>query len=124
VREDLRDLSRIQLISHVEQLVELLDDGAGEPCLSIAARGPAGRDGFRAPVVSYLERLYYIYLLRPFAGRLASNLRREPKVFLWDWSAVSQPGARLENLIAKPLAEMVPVHPGLGPPAVGSPFRA
>jgi predicted AAA+ superfamily ATPase len=53
--------------------------------------------------VSYLERLYYIYLLRPFAGRLARTLRRKPKVFLWDWSAVSQPGVRLENLIASHL---------------------
>ena len=104
VREDLRDLSRIQLISHVEQLVELLDERCAGPLSFNSLREDlqVATDSVRL-WVSYLEQLYYIYLLRPFAGRLARTLRREPKVFLWDWSAVSQPGARLENLIASHL---------------------
>jgi predicted AAA+ superfamily ATPase len=104
VREDLRDLSRIQLISHVEQLVELLDERCAGPLSFNSLREDlqVATDSVRL-WVSYLERLYYIYLLRPFAGRLARTLRRVPKVFLWDWSAVSQPGARLENLIASHL---------------------
>jgi hypothetical protein len=104
LREDLRDLSRIQLISHVEQLVELLDSRCGGVLSFNSLREDlqVALDSVRL-WVSYLERLYYLYLLRPFAGRMARTLRREPKVFLWDWSAVSQPGARLENLIASHL---------------------
>jgi hypothetical protein len=53
--------------------------------------------------VGYLERLYFLYRLRPYATRLPRALRRDPKVYLWDWSEIADPGVRLENMVASHL---------------------
>lgn len=104
VREDLRDLSRIQQLSHVEELVELLAIKAGKVLSYNSLREDlqVALDSVRL-WVGYLERLYYVYLLRPYAGKLARALRREPKLYLWDWSEVEDEGARFENIIASHL---------------------
>lgn len=104
VREDLRDLSKIHLISHVEELVELIVMRAG----SIMSLNSL-REDIQVALesvrlwVSYLERLYFLYLVRPYAGKVARALRREPKVYLWDWSEITDEGARFENLVASHL---------------------
>lgn len=104
VREDLRDLSRIQLLSHVEELVELLVARSGQilSLNSLREDLQVALDSVRL-WVGYLERLYFIYRVRPYAGRIARALRREPKLYLWDWSEVTDDGARFENLVASHL---------------------
>ena len=104
VREDLRDLSRIQLLSHVEELVELLVERSGAILSYNSLREDlqVALDSVRL-WVGYLERLYFIYRVRPYAGRIARALRREPKLYLWDWSEVADEGARFENLVASHL---------------------
>lgn len=101
VREDLRDLSRIQLLSHVEELVELLVQRSGSLLSYNLLREDlqVALDSVRL-WVGYLRRLYFIHLVRPYAGRLARALRREPKVYAWDWSEVAGEGERFENLVA------------------------
>jgi predicted AAA+ superfamily ATPase len=104
VREDLRDLSRIQLLSHVEELIELLVPRAGGILSLNALREDlqVALDSVRL-WISYLERLYFVYRVRPYAARLPRALRREPKVYLWDWSEIADPAARLENMVANHL---------------------
>lgn len=104
VREDLRDLSRIQLLSHVEELVELLVLRAGGILSYNALREDlqVALDSVRL-WVGYLERLYFVYRVRPYAARLPRALRREPKVYLWDWSEIADPGVRFENMVASHL---------------------
>lgn len=104
VREDLRDISRIQMLSHVEELVELLVDRSGGILSYNSLREDlqVALDSVRL-WVGYLERLYFVYLVRPFAGRIARALRREPKLYLWDWSEIADEGARFENLMASHL---------------------
>jgi hypothetical protein len=119
VREDLRDLSRIQLLSHVEELVELLGERSGT-VLSLQALHrdlQASVDSVRL-WVQYLQRLFYLFLLRPYAGRLARALRREPKLYLWDWSEVRDPGRRLENLVASHLLKWCDYTGDFGHPAL------
>jgi predicted AAA+ superfamily ATPase len=104
VKEDLRDLTRIRMLSHVEELIELLVLRAGG-VLSFNAL----REDLQVAVESvrqwsdHLQRLYFLYLIRPFAGKIARSLRKEPKLYLWDWSEVVDGGARFENLIASHL---------------------
>jgi len=104
VREDLRDLTRIRMLSHVEELIELLVGRAGG-VLSYNAL----HEDLQVAVESvrqwteYLQRLYFLYLIRPFAGSIARSLRKEPKLYLWDWSEVAEDGARFENLVASHL---------------------
>ena len=104
VREDLRDMTRIQLISHVEELVELLAARAGGVLSYNALREDlqVALDSVRNWVEA-LTRLYYVHLVRPYAKRVARAIRREPKLYLWDWSEVADDGHRFENMTANHL---------------------
>lgn len=108
IREDLRDLSRIRMISQVEELVEFLVLRAGG-VLSYNAL----REDIQVAVESVrqwihqLQRLYFLYLIRPYAGRLPRALRKEPKIYLWDWSEIEGEGPRFENLLASHLLKWV-----------------
>ncbi|MBI5596381.1 MAG: ATP-binding protein [Elusimicrobia bacterium] len=103
-REDLRDLSRIQMLSSVEQMVELMLPRVGSLFSLNNLRQELGvsLDSVRT-WVAQLERLYFCWRLRPFAGRLARALSREPKVYLYDWSELPEQGARFENMVASAL---------------------
>ena len=104
IREDLRDLTRIQLLSAVEELVELLETRAGGILSYNSLREDlqVAIDSVRL-WVDYLKRLFFIYLVRPFAGNVARAIKREPKLYLWDWSDISDEGARFENMVASHL---------------------
>ncbi len=104
VREDLRDMSRIRLLSHVEELVELLISKTGSILSYNSLREDlqVALDSVRL-WVAYLRRLYFVFLIRPYAKRIARALRREPKVYLWDWSEIEDPGKRFENMLASHL---------------------
>lgn len=101
VREDLRDLTRIQLVSHVEELMELLPERAGGvlSCNALHEDLQVAVDSVRL-WTDALARLYYLYTLRPYAKRIVRAIRREPKLYLWDWSEIEDEGHRFENLVA------------------------
>jgi hypothetical protein len=68
--------------------------------------------------IDTLARLYFLFELRPFAGRLARTLRREAKVYLFDFTEVDDAGARFENVVALHLLKLVD---GKNAPALSSP---
>lgn len=104
IREDLRDLTRIQLISHIEELLELLLPRAGKLLSYNALREDlqVALDSVRL-WMGYLQRLFYIYYVRPYSKKIARALRREPKIYLWDWSEITDEGTRFENMLASHL---------------------
>lgn len=104
IREDLRDLTRIQMLSSVEQMVELLVPRAGSLLSLNNLRQDLGvsMEAIKLWMES-LERLYFCFRVRPFAGKLARTLRKEPKLYFTDWSEISDPGARYENMAAAAL---------------------
>lgn len=108
IREDLRDISHIQSISHVEALAEMLVDRAGGILSYNSLREDlqVALDSVRL-WTDYLRRLYFVYLVRPYAKGIARAIRREPKVYLWDWSEVADEGGRFENMIAGHLLKWV-----------------
>lgn len=108
LREDLRDLTRIRELGLIDQMVELLPERVGSPLSINALREDLGVafDTARGWLET-LARLYFLFELRPFAGRLARTLRREGKVYLFDPTEIEDPGARFENLVALHLAKLV-----------------
>lgn len=101
LREDLRDLTSIRDIGLVEALVELLPERIGSLLSLNALREDLNvAYGSVRQWVDALARLYYLFEVRPYAGRLARTLRKEAKVYLFDGSAIEDPGARFENLVA------------------------
>lgn len=102
VREDLRDLSRLPELSQVEMLVALLQEKAGGVLSVESLREDL--DVAHSTVqrwLNYLNQLYYCYQIRPYSRSIPRSLKKEGKLFLWDWSEIeNNPGARFENLIA------------------------
>ena len=107
LREDLRDLTRIRDIGLVEALAALLPERVGSPLSLNALSEDLGvAFGSVRTLVEALGRLYYLFEVRPYAGRLARTLRREAKVYLFDFSEIPDPGARFENLAALHLIKL------------------
>ena len=106
--EDLRDLSRVSDIRGIRALAMLLEARVtGE--INYAS---LGRDlGVSADTVkawiSLLESVYYCYEVRPWFRNVANSIRKTPKIYLWDWSSLSDRGARSENLVASHLLKSV-----------------
>ncbi len=114
-RGDLRDLTRIQEAGQVETLGLLLAARAGQTInLSNLARDVNVAVDTVRRWLAALEALFYCFTLRPWARNIPKTLRKQPKVYLWDWSLVADPGARLENLTASHLLKAVHFWTDLG----------
>ncbi len=108
VREDIRDLSAISDIGSLQLLVDLLPERVGSP-LSLNAIREDLEVSFKAVKswMDVLESLYYCYRIYPFQHNKVRALKKEPKLYLWDWSEVPDADARFENLIAGHLLKTV-----------------
>ncbi len=101
LREDLRDLSRIQDIDRVEILAENLIHQAGNLVnySTFANSINVSVDTIRRWLLS-LESLYFSFSIRPWSANIPKSLRKQPKIYLWDWSLIPDTGNRNENFIA------------------------
>lgn len=101
IYEDLRDLERVREVSRLELLVHHLPDCVGSP-LSVHALSQ--RIGVAHETmenwISILERLYMVYRIPPFGSKRIRAVKKENKLYFWDWSRVPTGGARFENLVA------------------------
>ncbi|MCH9690319.1 MAG: ATP-binding protein [Gammaproteobacteria bacterium] len=108
IREDIRDLSKIQELSQLEVLATLLQDHAAQ---QVSLQNFANLINISVPTVGRwletLETFYYSFSVRPWSKQIKRSLRKEPKYYLWDWSLVQKRGARLENLVASHLLKAV-----------------
>jgi len=108
LRQDLRDISDIREISGIEHLSLLLPERVGAPLSLNSLREDllVAHDTVSS-WVEYLDRLYYSFRIRPYTGKLAQSLRREEKLYLWDWAEIEDKGARFENIVASHLLKAV-----------------
>lgn len=117
VREDVRDLTRVQELAQLEILVMLLDERAASQLSysSLAREVNVSVDTTRRWIET-LCSLYHGFLVRPWFRNVAKSLRKEPKWYLRDWSGIKDIGARSENFIACHLLKAVEtwVDAGLG----------
>ena len=101
VYEDLRDLEHVREISLLELLAGELPARVGSP-LSVRNL----RDTLEVAHetvqrwLAILERLYYCYRIAPFGAKRIRAVKKEQKLYLWDWSLVQDPGPRFENMVA------------------------
>ncbi len=107
-REDIRDLSRIQEISQIQLLAEILQEEASH---SLNQSVLASKVKVSAPTlhrwIELLKNLYFCFTLQPWSKNLSRSLIKEPKIYLWNWALIDDPGARLENLVASHLHKAV-----------------
>ena len=104
IYEDIRDLETVKEISLMELLAEELPHRVGSP-LSVKNLKETLQVAHQTVDrwINILERMYYCYRIPPYGSRRIRAVKKEQKLYLWDWSAVPGKGSRLENFIASQL---------------------
>jgi hypothetical protein len=100
IREDLRDLSRLPELGRIEMMTAILPARVG----SMFSPAALARDlETSIPTIkrwlAYLTHLYYLFEVKPWSRSIPRSLRREGKVYLWDYAAIRDESARFENLV-------------------------
>lgn len=104
VRDDLRDLEQVREISLVEQLVDLLPSRIGSPLSIKSLREDLEVDHKTVERwLTILENLYVCFRIAPFGSGRIRAVKKERKLYLWDWSMAPEGGPRFENLVASHL---------------------
>lgn len=104
VREDLRDLEHVREISLLEHLVDLLPSKVGSPLSVKSLREDLEVDHKTAERwLQILENLYVCFRISPYGSPKVRAVKKERKLYLWDWSSVEESGPRFENLVASQL---------------------
>ena len=115
LREDVRDLTRVQELRSIETMGHLLAARSGGQLVmsNLAGEITASVDTVRR-WVAILSDLYVGFELRPWFKNVAKALRKEPKWYLRDWSPIADIGARTETFVACHLLKAVETWTDLG----------
>ena len=107
-REDIRDVEMIRDLGRMKLLGDMLPSKVGA-LLSVNAIREDLEVSHRAAShwLDILESFYYHFRIYPYARGAFRSLKKEPKLYLWDWSELEKEPARFENLIASHLLKLV-----------------
>jgi len=107
-QEDIRTLGRAFDVSKIELLSELVSMNAGS-LLNYSSFAKIVRASVESIQrwITLLEQLSYCFRLRPWTKNLSRSIAKEPKLFLTDWSEISNTGKRNENFVACSLMKAV-----------------
>ncbi len=99
--EQVRDLGRMKLLSDLlpGRVGSLFSANSVREDLEVSHRAVSNW-------LLILESFYYHFRISPFESHWIRSIKKEPKLFLWDWSEVRDPGARFENLVAGHLLKL------------------
>ncbi|MBT3960588.1 MAG: ATP-binding protein [Candidatus Marinimicrobia bacterium] len=101
IYDDIRDLEHVREISLMELLASELPNRVGAPLsirnlrilLQIA---PDTCERW----VSIFDQMYYSFRIAPYGAPKIRAVKKEQKLYLWDWSIIEEKGYRFENLVA------------------------
>jgi predicted AAA+ superfamily ATPase len=104
IHDDLRDLSTIHDINALELLVAELPNRICSP-LSInnLAMGLRVSHPTMTKWLDMLDAMYISFRISPFGSPKFRAVKKEQKLYLWDWSVIEKPSARFENMVASQL---------------------
>ena len=95
VREDLRDLENVREISLLEHLADLLPGKVGSPLSIASLREDLQIDHKTAERwLQMLENLYVCFRVAPYGSPKIRAVKKERKLYLWDWSLCKNTAAR------------------------------
>ena len=111
VYSDIRDLENLKEISLMELLIEALPSRVGSPL----SRKNLAQDlevDFKTLErwLTILENVYYCYRISPYGPPRIKAVKKEQKVYFWDWSELEDPGNRWENFVASHLLKYCHFH--------------
>jgi predicted AAA+ superfamily ATPase len=101
IYDDIRDLENVKEISLLELLAAELPNRVGSP-LSIKNLKELMQVAHESVErwICIFERMYFCFRVPPYGPRNIRAVKKEQKLYLWDWSVVPDEGPRFENFIA------------------------
>ncbi len=107
-RENIQDIEAIRDIGNMKLLSDMLPAKFGAS-LSLNSIREDLEVSHRAVThgMNVLEAFYYHFRIYPYTSKKIHSLKKEPKLYLWDWSEVEDEASRFENLIASHLLKFV-----------------
>lgn len=101
VRDDLRDLERVQDADSIEKMVYRLPELVGSP-LSLNSLREDLQVSHQSVSrwLNMLENLYMIFRIYPFGAPRIRAVKKEAKHYHLDWTLLDDEGLRFENLVA------------------------
>lgn len=104
IYSDIRDLENVKEISNIELLADALPERVGSPLSRKNLSENLGVD-FKTVEkwISILENVYYCYRILPFGAPRIKAVKKEQKIYFWDWSEIEDEGAKWENFVASHL---------------------
>lgn len=108
VDEEIRSLERVLDVDRLELLLDRLPVTVGS-VLSINSLREDLEVAFETARnwLEIFERMYLTYRIPPFGAPKLKAVKKEQKLYFWDWSRVQEDGPRFENLIASHLMRLV-----------------
>jgi len=108
INQDLSKTEHLKNLPLVENLMFLLPERVGSPLSLNNLREEL--EVHHATVkhwIELLERVFYGFSIRPYSNKISRALKKESKFYLWDWSEITDEGARFENMVAVRLLKYV-----------------
>ncbi len=101
LREDIRDLTAVRNLGHLETLYHLLPSRVGSP-LSIPSLARDLKISYNSvrSWLDILERFFMIFSVPTWTKKISRAIQKERKVYLLDTPRIDDAGARFENMVA------------------------
>ena len=111
IYSDIRDLENLKEISMMDILINALPDRIGSPLSRKSLAEDIQVDQKTIEKwIQILERVYYCYRIPPFGSPKIRAVKKEQKLYLWDWSELSDQGSKWENFVASHLLKYCHYH--------------
>lgn len=115
LREDIRTDTRIRELGQLEALARILAQRSGDQVVYASLGKEVQVNEVTARKwIATLNTFFFGFLVKPWSKQIANAIRKTPKWYLRDWSAINDPGKRNETLIACHLLKAVELWTDLG----------
>ena len=115
IRQDVAELSNFLQSNQVAILAALLPDRVGSVLSTQSLKEDL--DVAHTTVSRWLEALKSVYFhfdVSPYSKNIVRSLKKDKKIFLYDWSPIESEGPRFENMVACHLKKMVDFYNDTG----------
>ena len=113
--EDIQSVTRIREIAQMRMLAVMLKNQSGQLAnFHALSKHIRVSSETIASWVETLSAFYYCFSIKPWHQNITRSLLKQPKIYLYDWSLISDAGARCENFIASHLLKAVQFWTDMG----------
>ncbi len=101
IREDLRDIGKSSDIGRIEMLATILPEKVASPLsLNSLRQDIEISHQTLQRWLGWLKELYFLFEIKPWSKKIVRSLKKEGKIYLWDFSEIQDDGAKFENMVA------------------------